>query len=78
MSADGSLRANEPQPTGSDTVARIASAQRPLFAYIRSLVAPWGDPDDAIPNGRKHSAGDLSFVGAVMDLAMKDGFRSKT
>ncbi len=29
-------------------VARITAAQRPLAAYIRTLVAPWGHPDDVL------------------------------
>ena len=47
------MNTDEPQidegpPAGADAVARITAAQRPLFAYIRSLVAPWGNPDDVL------------------------------
>ena len=29
-------------------VARIAGAQRPLYAYVRSLVGPWAEPDEIL------------------------------
>jgi RNA polymerase sigma-70 factor (ECF subfamily) len=29
-------------------VARVAEAQRPLYAYIRSLVGAWADPEDIL------------------------------
>ena len=31
-----------------EAMARIAAAQRPLYAYVRSLVAPWGSVDDVL------------------------------
>src|SRR5437763_2703792 len=39
-----------PNPAGvaEEMVARIAAAQRPLFSYIRSLVAPWGSAEDVL------------------------------
>lgn len=39
---------NEQQLPGADAVAQITKAQRPLFAYIRSLVYPWGNADDVL------------------------------
>jgi RNA polymerase sigma-70 factor (ECF subfamily) len=39
--ADGS-------PLSEEFVTRIAGAQRPLYAYIRSLVGPWADPEDIL------------------------------
>jgi RNA polymerase sigma-70 factor (ECF subfamily) len=35
-------------PLSEEFVARVAEAQRPLYAYIRSLVGPWADPDDVL------------------------------
>src|SRR5262249_34593919 len=29
-------------------VTRVAGAQRPLYAYIRSLLGPWGDAEDIL------------------------------
>jgi RNA polymerase sigma-70 factor, ECF subfamily len=29
-------------------VTQVAAAQRPLYAYIRSLVGPWAEPDDIL------------------------------
>lgn len=48
MSADDVKQTDGSQPAGADAVARITAAQRPLFAYIRALVAPWGNPDDVL------------------------------
>lgn len=31
-----------------ELVALIAGAQRPLYAYIRSLIGPWGDAEDIL------------------------------
>ena len=35
-------------PLSEEFVAQVAGAQRPLFAYIRSLVGPWADPEDIL------------------------------
>ncbi|MBA4065976.1 MAG: RNA polymerase subunit sigma-70 [Isosphaera sp.] len=37
-----------PDDDAEATVARITAAQRPLAAYVRTLVAPWGNPDDVL------------------------------
>lgn len=37
-----------PRAGAEEVVARIAAAQRPLSAYVRTLVAPWGSPDDVL------------------------------
>jgi RNA polymerase sigma-70 factor (ECF subfamily) len=38
----------EPANGNEQMVAHIASAQRPLTAYIRTLVAPWGSVEDVL------------------------------
>jgi RNA polymerase sigma-70 factor (ECF subfamily) len=35
-------------PLCEEFVTQVAGAQRPLYAYIRSLVGPWADPDDIL------------------------------
>jgi RNA polymerase sigma-70 factor, ECF subfamily len=35
-------------PLSEEFVARVAEAQRQLYAYIRSLVGPWADPEDIL------------------------------
>ena len=40
--------AGGPAPLSEEFVAHVAGAQRPLFAYIRSLVGPWADPEDIL------------------------------
>jgi RNA polymerase sigma-70 factor (ECF subfamily) len=35
-------------PLSEEFVAQVAGAQRPLYAYIRSLTGPWADPDDVL------------------------------
>lgn len=37
-----------PAPLSEEFVTWVAAAQRPLFAYIRSLVGPWADPEDIL------------------------------
>ena len=32
----------------AEFVAQIAGAQRPLYAYIRSLVGPWAEAEDVL------------------------------
>jgi RNA polymerase sigma-70 factor (ECF subfamily) len=32
----------------AEFVAQVANAQRPLYAYIRSLVGPWADAEDVL------------------------------
>jgi RNA polymerase sigma-70 factor (ECF subfamily) len=34
--------------SAEETIARITAAQRPLYAYVRSLVAPWGSVEDVL------------------------------
>lgn len=40
--------ADEPARRAERMVALISAAQRPLSAYVRSLVAPWGSPEDVL------------------------------
>ena len=45
----GNAGPSMPSPdVAEEMVARIAAAQRPLFSYIRTLVAPWGSPEDVL------------------------------
>jgi RNA polymerase sigma-70 factor, ECF subfamily len=37
-----------PSPLSETFVAELTGAQRPLFAYIRSLVGPWASPEDIL------------------------------
>jgi RNA polymerase sigma-70 factor, ECF subfamily len=47
--------ANQPEtapggrpPLSEEFVTQVAGAQRPLYAYIRSLVGPWASPEDIL------------------------------
>jgi RNA polymerase sigma-70 factor (ECF subfamily) len=52
----GSSPTNRPEPNtaggpgslSAEFVANVAQAQRPLYAYVRSLVGPWAEPDDIL------------------------------
>jgi RNA polymerase sigma-70 factor, ECF subfamily len=35
-------------PLSEEFVTRVAGVQRPLYAYIRSLVGPWAEPEDIL------------------------------
>src|SRR5882762_9883212 len=41
-------RAHGSDALSPEFAAEVAAAQRPLYAYIRSLAGPWAEPDDIL------------------------------
>jgi RNA polymerase sigma-70 factor (ECF subfamily) len=55
-------------------VARVAESQRSLYAYIRSLVGPWGDPEDILQEVNLalcRKAGDYDGEGRFLTWACR-------